>query len=97
MALPLGAGIHRAIRGIAGLSMDTLQLGVAQLQGESSLPAERIRRPGGGRKLITEIYFDLVPSLLKLVEEDTKCSRDSMGPLITIRIGGSSHVARLVW
>ena len=57
--------------------MDTLQLGVAQLQGESSLPAERTRRPGGGRKPITEIYPDLVPSLLNLVEEDTQGDPES--------------------
>lgn len=77
MAMSLGAGSHTAIREITGLSMDTLQFGVAQLQGESSLPAERIRRRGGGRKPITEIYPDLVPSLVKLVEEDTQGDPES--------------------
>ena len=71
MALSLGAGSHRAVRGITGLAMDTLQLGVAQLQGDVALPAQRIRRPGRGRKVITEIYPDLVPALRKLVETDT--------------------------
>ena len=57
--------------------MDTLQLGVAQLQDEVALPAERIRRRGGGRKEITEIYPDLVPALRKLVEEDTQGDPES--------------------
>ncbi len=43
MALSLGPGSHRAVRGITGLAMDTLQLGVAQLQGEVELPAESSR------------------------------------------------------
>ena len=55
MALSLGTGSHGAVRGITGLAMDTLQLGVAQLQGEVAVPAERIRRPGGGRKGIPSL------------------------------------------
>ena len=77
MALSLGPGSHRAVRGITGLAMDTLQLGVAQLQGDVALPAERIRRHGGGRKEITDIYPDLVPALRKLVEADTQGDPES--------------------
>ena len=77
MALSLGAGSHSAVRGITGLAMDTLQLGVAQLRGDVALPAERIRRHGGGRKEITEIYPDLVPALRKLVEADTQGDPES--------------------
>ena len=53
MAWSLGEGSHTAIHAITGLAMDTLQRGVAQLQGDAALPADRIRRPGGGRKPIT--------------------------------------------
>ncbi len=77
MALSLGAGSHSAVRAITGLAMDTLQLGVAQLRGDVALPAERIRRHGGGRKEITEIYPDLLPALRKLVEEDTQGDPES--------------------
>jgi hypothetical protein len=77
MALSLGAGSHSAVRGITGLAMDTLQLGVAQLQGDVALPTHRIRRPGGGRKAITEIYPDMVSALRTLVEEDTQGDPES--------------------
>ncbi len=77
MALSLGEGSHTAIRRITGLAMDTLQLGVAQLQGQAAMPVERNRRLGGGRKLITEIYPNLVPSLLTLVGEDTQGDPES--------------------
>ena len=56
MAWSLGEGSHTAIHAMTGLAMDTLQLGVAQLQGDAALPADRIRRPDGGRKPITDIY-----------------------------------------
>lgn len=77
MALSLGDGSHTAIHAITGLAMDTLQLGVAQLRGDAALVAERIRRPGGGRKVITEIYPELVPTLLQLVGEDTQGDPES--------------------
>ncbi len=77
MAWSLGEGSHTAIHAMTGLAMDTLQLGVAQLQGDAALPADRIRRPGGGRKPITDIYPDLVPALLKLVGEDTQGDPES--------------------
>ena len=77
MALSLGAGSHTAIRQVTGMAMDTLQLGVDQLTGEAPLPRDRVRRPGGGRKPITEIYPDLLPALLKLVGEDTQGDPES--------------------
>ena len=77
MALSLGDGSHTAIRAITGLAMDTLQLGVAQLRGDEPVPAEGVRRPGGGRKPITEIYPDIVPALLQLVGEDTQGDPES--------------------
>ena len=77
MALSLGDGSHSAIRAITGLAMDTLQLGVAQLRGDEPVPAEGVRRPGGGRKPITEIYPDIVPALLQLVGEDTQGDPES--------------------
>ena len=77
MALSLGEGSHTAIHAMTGLAMDTLQLGVAQLQGEAALPEDRLRRLGGGRKPITDIYPNLVPALLTLVGEDTQGDPES--------------------
>ena len=45
--------------------------------GEAPLPRDRVRRPGGGRKPITEIYPDLLPALLKLVGKDPQGDPES--------------------
>jgi len=50
MVLSLGYGGQKVIHAVTGLSPDTLQLGVAQLQGTASLDPDRIRRQGGRRK-----------------------------------------------
>ena len=71
MALSLGPGNRGAIHAVTGLSLDTLQRGVAPLRGELPLPASQSRRAGGGRKPITEIYPEVLPALLRLVSEDT--------------------------
>ena len=44
MALSLGHGGQTLMHEVTGLAMDTLQLGVAQLQGETPLADDRIRR-----------------------------------------------------
>ncbi len=77
MVLSLGYGGQKVIHAVTGLSPDTLQLGVAQLQGTASLDPDRIRRPGGGRKPITAVYPELESALLKLVGESTQGDPES--------------------
>ncbi len=59
MVLSLGYGGQKAIHAVTGLFPDTLRLGIAQLQGKTPLDPDRIRRPGDGRKPITEIFPEL--------------------------------------
>ncbi len=77
MVLSLGYGGQKAIHAVTGLSPDTLQLGVAQLQGKTPLDPDRIRRPGGGRKPITEVFPEVEAALLKLVGESTQGDPES--------------------
>ena len=55
MAYSVGRGGQRMVQDITGLSSHTLKLGHDQLMGLESLPDDRIRRVGGGRKPITAI------------------------------------------
>ena len=77
LALSLGRGGPQVIHEITGLSLHTLRLGGAQLQGAEPLVDDRIRRAGGGRKPITEIHPDIEAALLALVAEDTQGDPES--------------------
>ena len=57
------------VQELTGLSSHTLKLGHDQLTGVESVSKDRIRRVGGGRKSITEIYPDIETTLLGLVKE----------------------------
>ena len=80
MSLSLGYGGGKAIRDITGLNPDTIKLGIEQITGETSLDKSRMRREGGGRKPITDIYPNIESEILKLVESDTQ--GDPMCPLL---------------
>ena len=77
MALSLGRGGQSLIHELTGLAMDTLQLGIAQLQGRESVAPDRQRRSGGGRKPITAIYPTITDALRKLVADDTQGDPES--------------------
>ena len=62
---------------ITGLSSHTLKLGHDQLSGVEFVSKDRIRRVGGGRKSITEIYSDIETALLGLVKESTQGDPES--------------------
>lgn len=64
----------------AGVSATTVHKGIAELEGRlESAPAGRVRRPGGGRKRVTERNPGLLPALMALVEPDER--GDPMSPL----------------
>ena len=69
MADSVGRGGQRMVQEITGLSSHTLKLGHDQWTGVESVPKDRIRRVGGGRQSITEIYPDIETALLGLVKE----------------------------
>ncbi len=66
-ARSLGHGGIVAVARASGSSRSRVQQGVAELE-SGQPPLDRVRRPGGGRKKITETDPGLVPALLKLVE-----------------------------
>jgi transposase len=76
----LGHGGVRAVAGIAGVSETTVRRGVAELvAGADSLPAGRVRAPGGGRKRVEEHDPQVTAVLLTLVEPDER--GDPQSPL----------------
>jgi hypothetical protein len=76
----LGHGGVRAVARAAGVSETTVRAGVFELEaGEDPLPEGRVRRPGGGRRLVEDLDPGLVPALLALVEPDER--GDPVSPL----------------
>ena len=70
MALPRGGVslVHRC----CGMSRDTILKGMRELRQGSALPADRQRRPGGGRKRFAERHPDFTRELDRLVEPTTR-------------------------
>ena len=71
-ALALGWGGVTAVSRATGLARNTITAGLRELQRCQAEPSEdgtaRIRRPGGGRKLVTTIDPGLQPALDQLVD-----------------------------
>jgi hypothetical protein len=77
-ARALGHGGIRLVARAAGVREATVALGVTELDSGEE-PLGRARRPGGGRKRVTDQEPGLRPALLALVEPDTR--GDPMSPL----------------
>ncbi|MFH9742648.1 ISAzo13 family transposase [Streptomyces roseolus] len=74
----LGHGGIRAVARAAGASGTTVRKGMSDLEAGQFLTG-RVRRPGGGRKRVTELDPGLRGALLSLVEPDER--GDPMSPL----------------
>lgn len=74
----LGHGGIRAVARAAAVSETTVRKGVYELEAGEE-PLGRVRRPGGGRKRLTDLDPRLRPALLELVEPDER--GDPMSPL----------------
>src|SRR5215216_4688851 len=77
-ARALGHGGIRAVARAAGVREATVSSGVDELD-SGAAPLGRVRRPGGGRKRLSEVDTGLLPALLALVEPDER--GDPMSPL----------------
>ena len=77
MVLSLGYGANKVISGLTGMNPDAIKLGREQIEGIETMPEKnRMRRKGGGRKPITEIYKEIEKVLLDLIEKQTKDGQD---------------------
>jgi transposase len=77
-AASLGRGGISAVAAATGMSRTTIRSGLRQLR-EPPLEAGRIRRPGGGRKRLSEKHPDLLSRLEALIEPTTR--GDPQSPL----------------
>jgi len=98
-------GVSRVAR-ITGIARSTILRGQKELRGRSAVAAGRIRRPGGGRKKVSELDPAAVKTLESLVEPLSR--GDPMSPLrwtcksirtlsATLRRLGHSASHRWVW
>jgi transposase len=77
-ARTLGHGGIRAVARAAGVAESTVARGMSDLEAGAE-PLGRTRRPGGGRKRLSDLDPGLRPALLALVEPDER--GDPMSPL----------------
>jgi transposase len=77
-ARTLGRGGIRAVARAAGVAENTVSRGVSDLEAGEQ-PLGRARRPGGGRRRLSDLDSGLLPALLALVEPDER--GDPMSPL----------------
>jgi len=75
-AKALGYGGISLVRRACGLSSKAIRKGIRELETGESWPG-RIRRPGGGRKRITEFDPELVERLEAIIEEETRGDPES--------------------
>jgi hypothetical protein len=68
------AGTARA----TGLAVDTIRRGIGELERGESIGAGRVRKPGGGRKSLSEIDPKLLVDLERLVDEDRRGDPESL-------------------
>jgi len=68
------AGTARA----TGMAVATIRKGIVELEAGESIGAGRVRRPGGGRKRLTETDPGLLVDLERLVDEDRRGDPESL-------------------
>jgi transposase len=78
-ARSLGWGGITAVAAATGMSDRTIRTGIQELENRDSLPPDRQRRPGGGRKSREQEQPDLVGALEDLLEPDFR--GDPQSPL----------------
>jgi len=67
-----GRGGIAAVARATGLDEETIRRGVRELESGETLPPDRVRRPGGGRKPLAEADPTLVADLECLVDADSR-------------------------
>ena len=67
-----GRGGTAAVARATGMNVETIRIGIRELESGETLELGRVRRPGGGRKPLTEKDPTLLSDLKRLVEADTR-------------------------
>ena len=75
-----GYGGINVVHEATGVSKQTIHTGLKELSGELNVDADRVRRNGGGRKALKELYPCLLSDLEALIDPDTL--GDPQSPLI---------------
>lgn len=71
-AIELGHGGIVAVHGVTKIAQNTISAGIKELESSTKIShIERSRKPGGGRKSIQSTNHNLLPALLKILEETT--------------------------
>jgi hypothetical protein len=73
-----GRGGIAATARATGISVPTIRKGIAELRAGERLEPGRVRRPGGGRKPLTEVDRSLVSDLERLVDADSRGDPESL-------------------
>ena len=76
-ATSLGRGGISAVAAATGLSRTTIYAGIREVHIGKALPAERVRRPGGGRKPCATKDPGLMTALEALIEDSTRGDPES--------------------
>ena len=76
-AVSLGYGGVSVVRRACGLSRKAISKGIREIQGGGKPLVGRIRRPGAGRKSITQSDPRLVQTLERLIDEQTRGDPES--------------------
>ena len=73
-----GRGGIAATARATGISVETIRKGIAELGSGERLAPGRVRRPGGGRKPLTEVDLTLLEDLERLVDADSRGDPESL-------------------
>ena len=70
-AISYGRGGIAEVMRITGVSRNTIKRGIEELNSREDLGENRVRRYGGGRKLIEEKYPDIGEEIVKIIDGST--------------------------
>jgi DDE family transposase len=73
-----GRGGIAATARATGMAVDTIRKGIGELEAGESIAAGRVRKPGGGRKPLSETDPKLLVDLERLVEADRRGDPESL-------------------
>ena len=71
LAVVYGYGGAKVVHEITGISLNTITAGKKELEQNIEQPPGRIRKEGGGPKLMEEIYPDIKECIRKIVDGST--------------------------